>query len=150
MLRSILVFVLVLAVTIVLGVTAHSLFVMQAWTMAAAQAADAVPPSLSLSERLGWVGHDIIGMGPTYGVLVGIALLVAFIAAGLLARVTGLRAIVFAVAGAVAMIVLFMTLKAVLGTVGVFGARGVMGLAAQAGVGALAGILFAAIKPSAA
>src|SRR5438874_13303940 len=122
MLRSVLVFVLVLAVTIVLGVTAHSLFVMQAWSMAAAQAADAAPPSLSLAERAGWIGHAIVGMGPMYGALVGLALLVAFVAAGLLALVVGLCAIVSAVAGAVAMVVLFATLQAVLGTVGVLGA----------------------------
>ena len=141
---------LVLAVTVVLGTTAHSLFVMDAWANAAGMGAGTAPPTLAFADRVGWITHDIVGMGPMYGGLVGIALLVAFIAAGLVARVTGLRAIVFAVAGAVAMIVLFETLRAVLGTVGVFGARGTMGLAAQAGVGAFAGLLFAAFKPSAA
>jgi len=150
MLRSVLVYLLVLAVTVVIGVTTHSLFVMHAWTMAAAQAADAVPPSLSVPEHLNWIGHDIVGMGPMYGALAGVALLVSFIVAGLLARVTGSRTIVFVVAGAVAMLVLFTTLRAVLDTVAIFGARGAIGLAAQAGVGGLAGLLFATFKPSAA
>ena len=148
MLRAIIVFVLVLAVTVVLGTTAHSLFIMHAWTMAAVQASGATPTPPSTAEHIAWISHDIIGMGPMYATLVGIAFVIAFIAAGLVARVTGLRTIVFTVAGAVAIVILFETLKAVLGTVGVFGARGTMGLAAQAAVGGLAGLLFAAFKPS--
>ncbi len=148
MLRSILIFLLVLALTVVLGVTTHSLFVMDAWANAAGQADGSAPPALAFSDRIGWIAHDIVGMGLMYGTLVGIALAVAFVAASFLARVTGLRTIVFAVAGAVAMIVLFETLRAELGTVGVFGARGMVGTAAQAGVGALAGLLFAIFKPS--
>ena len=149
MLRSVLVFVLVLAVAIVVGITAHSLFIMDAWANAAGMGADADPPSLGLGERAGWIAHDIVGMGPMYGTLVGIAFAVAFVAAGWLARVTGLRTIVFTVAGAIAMVILFTLLKAELGTVGVFGARGAMGLAAQAAVGLLAGFLFATFKPAA-
>ena len=149
MLRSVLVFALVLAVTVVLGSTAHSLFVMDAWANAAGQAAGTGPAPLTFADRTGWIEHDIVGMAPLYATLVAIALLVAFVASGLLARVTGLRTIVFAVAGAVAMFVLFETVKAMLGTVGVFGARGAIGLAAQAAVGAVAGILFATLKPAA-
>jgi hypothetical protein len=148
MLRAIVVFVLVLALTVVLGSTAHSLFIMDAWANAVAQGTGSAPPAIGIAERTSWITHDIIGMAPLYTVLVGIAFLIAFSAAGLLARVTGLRAIVFAVAGAVAMLILFMTLKAELGTVGVFGARGTMGLAAQAAVGAFAGLLFAMFKPA--
>src|SRR5215813_13261181 len=112
MLRAIIVFVLVLAVTVVLGVTAHSLFIMHAWTMASVQASGAVPAPPSTAEHISWITHDIVGMGPMYATLVGIALAIAFTAAGLMARVTGLRTIVFVVAGAVAMLVLFATVKA--------------------------------------
>lgn len=148
MLRAIIVFVLVLAVTVVLGVTAHSLFIMHAWTLASVQASGAVPTPPSAGDHIEWITHDIVGMGPMYGILSAIALFIAFIVAGFFARVTGLRPIVFAVAGAVAMFVLFTTLKATLGTVGVFGARGMEGMAAQAAVGALAGLLFAIFKPA--
>ncbi|MBI1212072.1 MAG: hypothetical protein GC190_11460 [Alphaproteobacteria bacterium] len=147
--RAIIVFVLVLAVTVVVGIAAHSLFVMHAWTMAAVQASGAVPAPPSMADHIDWITHDIVGMGPTYGALVGIALIIAFIVAGYFARLTGLRVIVFAVAGAVAMYVLFTIMKLTLGTVGVFGARGAEGLAAQAAVGALAGFLFAVMKPAA-
>ncbi len=113
----------------------------------AASGAAPVPPSTA--DHIAWITHDIAGMGPMYGALSGIALFIAFIAAGFFARVTGLRPVVFAVAGAVAMFVLFTLLKATLGTVGVFGARGMEGMAAQAAVGALAGLLFATFKPAA-
>jgi hypothetical protein len=149
MLRAIIVFALVLAVTVVLGATAHSLFVMDAWANAAGQAAGTAPPVLAMSDRIAWITHDIAGMAPLYAILVGIAFAIAFTVAGLLARITGLRTIVFIVAGAIAMVVLFETVKVMLGTVGVFGARGTMGLAAQAAVGAIAGLLFATFKPAA-
>jgi len=69
--------------------------------------------------------------------------LVAFLIAGALARFTGYRTIVFGLAGALALFVLFTVMRSVLGTVGVFGARGPAGLAAQMAVGAIAGMLFA-------
>jgi hypothetical protein len=72
-----------------------------------------------------------------------IALLIAFLIAGLLARFTGSRSFIYGLAGALALFTLFTTLKVVLGTVGIFGARGPAGLAAQMAVGAVAGLLFA-------
>src|SRR5450432_1810893 len=99
MLRAVLVFVLVLAVTVVLGSTAHSLFVMDAWANAVAQGTGTAPPAISFADRAEWIEHDIVGMAPLYASLVGIGLLIAFTAAGFFARLTGLRTIVFAVAG---------------------------------------------------
>ena len=78
-----------------------------------------------------------------YCTLTSIALFVAFVIAGALARFTGFRVTVFGLAGALALFVLFTTLREVLGTVGVFGARGPAGLAAQMAVGAMAGLIFA-------
>jgi hypothetical protein len=63
--------------------------------------------------------------------------------AGVLARLSGFRVIVFGAAGALALFVLFTALKLVLGTVGIFGARGAIGLAAQMAVGLFAGVVFA-------
>ena len=89
-----------------------------------------------------------------YCAVTSIALFVAFLIAGALARFTGFRVVVFGFAGASALFVLFTIMRRVLGTVGVFGARGSGGLAAQMAVGALAGLLFArltkapAIKPA--
>jgi hypothetical protein len=75
-------------------------------------------------------------------------LFIAFVIAGVLTRFTGIRAIVFGIAGALALFVLFTVMKSLLGTVGIFGARGPAGLAAQMAVGAVAGVLFARLtKP---
>jgi len=135
-------FVAALVVMVLLGSIAHSLFIQEAWSSSVA-AAEGAPGEIPMDHRLAWIAHDLVGLEPLYGVLTAVALLGAFLAAGLVARFTGLRWIVFAVAGAVAIYVLFWALKTNLGTVGVFGARGEMGLAAQIFAGALAGLSFA-------
>jgi hypothetical protein len=142
LLRRLGAFVAALVVMALLGSIAHSLFVQDAWSSSVA-AAEGAPGELSMDHRLAWIAHDLVGLQPLYGILTGIALLIAFLAAGLFARFTGLRPIVFTVAGAVAIFVLFWAVKANLGTVGVFGARGTYGLAAQIVAGAIAGLSFA-------
>jgi hypothetical protein len=143
MIRRIAAFVAAVVTMVVLGSLAHSWFVQQAWLEAAAIGGSVPDPQLTMSERLTWMTHDLIGLQPLYGALTGIALLVAFLASGLVARFTGLRTIVFAVAGAVAIFVMFTVMKSQLGTVGVFGARGTMGLGAQVIAGLIAGLVFA-------
>jgi hypothetical protein len=150
MVRRLVAFLIAALVMAVLGTAMHSLFVQEAWLAAAAQANTGAPVALSIGDRLAWIGHDIVSMevgtapnAPPYGVLTSVGLLIALLAAGLVARFTGLRLIVFAVAGAVAMFVLFTALKMTVGTVGVFGARGVFGLGAQMLVGAIAGFAYA-------
>ena len=138
-------YVVALAAMVVMGSIAQSLFVQEAWSMAAGMADGAGPVAPPLADRINWIGHDLIGLQPLYGVLCAAALLIAFLAASLLSRFTGLRAIVIPVAGALAIFVMFTLLKMNLGTVGVFGARGEMGLGAQMLAGLLAGLLFASL-----
>lgn len=135
-------FVAALVVMVLLGSIAHSLFIQDAWSNAVA-AAEGAPGAIPMDHRLAWIAHDLVGLEPLYGMLTAVALLVAFLVAGLLARFTGLRPIVFTVAGAVAIYVLFWALRENLGTVGVFGARGTWGLAVQVLAGATAGLSFA-------
>lgn len=142
MLRRLLAFVVALIVMVVLGSIAHSLFIQAAWAEAAGMA-EGAPATLAMGERIEWITHDLVGLQPLFGALSAIALTIAFLAAGLMARFTGLRTIVFAVAGAVAIFALFTILKLVLGTVGVFGARGMFGLGAQMMAGLIAGLVFA-------
>lgn len=146
MVRRLVAFVIAALVMVVLGTLAHSLMVQQAWIDAANMGDDSVPAALSFGERASWFLTDLVGMEtnvPPYGALTSIALLIGFLAAGLVARFTGLRPIVFAVAGAVAIFVLFFALKSALGTVGVFGARGTLGLSLQIAAGLIAGWVFA-------
>jgi hypothetical protein len=127
----------------VLGTAAHSLLVQRAWSRAAGEADGTGPAAIAFDDRMAWFAHDLAGLFVGYTLITGIALLIAFLAAGALARFSGGRTLVFGLAGASSIWVLFTTLRIVLGTVGIFGARGPMGLAAQMAVGAMAGSLFA-------
>jgi len=143
MLRRIVAFVVAVAVMVVLGSAAHSFFVQHAWSIAAGHAGAASPASIPLADRISWAAHDLAGMIEPYAALTSIALLIAFLAAGVVARFSGRRVVVFGLAGAMALFILFTVLKMALGTVGIFGARGALGLAAQMAVGLVAGVLFA-------
>jgi hypothetical protein len=143
MLRRMFAFVVAAAAMVLLGSVAHSYFVQQAWSMAAGHAYGTAPAAIPFVDRISWAAHDLIGILLPYGALTSIALLVAFLIAGALARFSGFRVIVFGIAGALALFVLFMTMRRVLGTVGIFGARGPAGLAAQMAIGAIAGVVFA-------
>ena len=138
MVRRLAAFVSAVLITTVLGSISHSLFIQQAWIQAAGAGAE-----IPTGERISWITHDLIGLQPLYGGLIAAALLVAFLASGLLSRYTGLRTIVFPVAGALAMFTMFTIMRMELGTVGVFGARGTMGLAVQMAAGLIAGLVFA-------
>lgn len=129
-------------VMVLLGSLAQSLMVQQAWADAVL-AGEGSPGVLTFGERVSWILHDLTGMLPLYGSLVALALIIAFLVADFVARFTGLRPIVCAVAGAVAIVVMFTVMKMVLGTVGVFGARGALGLGLQATAGLIAGFVFA-------
>lgn len=145
MVRLLVAFVVALVVMVVLGTAAHSLMVQAAWTDAAAQAGGAAV-ALPLGDRVSWFVHDLLGMAPLFGALSGVALLVAFLVGTLMARFTGLRLVVLAVAGAVAIFVLFTVMKMTLGTVGVFGARGTLGLGLQMAAGLISGLVFAMLS----
>ena len=150
MVRWLIGFIVAALVMIVLGSLAHSLMVQEAWSAAVVNG-EGVPATLPFADRISWILHDLVGLEPLYGALTGVALFVAFLAGSLVARFTGLRPIVFAVAGVVAIFVLFTALKMALGTVGVFGARGTMGLGLQMTAGLIAGLIFAALtRPRAA
>jgi hypothetical protein len=143
MLRRVVAFVVAAVAMVLLGSAAHSYFVQRAWSSAAGHAFGTAPAAIPFADRISWAAHDLFGMFLPYCALTSIALLVAFVAAGGLARLTGFRVIVFGLAGALSLFVLFTVMKSVLGTVGIFGARGPAGLAAQMAVGAVAGVLFA-------
>jgi len=146
MLRRIIAFVVAAALMVVLGSAVHSFFVQSAWSMAAGLADGMPPAAIPLADRISWAAHDLFGMLLPYSAITSTALLIAFLAAGALTRVSGHRVIVFGVAGAAAIFVLFTAFRMLLGTVGVFGARGVVGLTAQMAVGLIAGVLFAKLS----
>ena len=83
--------------------------------------------------------------------LAGIALLIAFLIAGLaVAKIGGNRNAWFAVGGFAAMVALLMIIKAALGVMPVSGARSIAGILFQGIAGGVGGVLFAYLtKPSA-
>jgi hypothetical protein len=143
MLRRIVAFVVAAAVMVVLGSAAHSFLVQHAWSIAAGHAGGVGPAAIPMADRISWAAHDLAGMIVPYAAVSSIALLIAFLTAGVLAHFTGRRMVVFGLAGAMALYTLFTVLKMALGTVGIFGARGAIGLGAQMAVGLVAGVLFA-------
>jgi hypothetical protein len=143
MLRRVVAFVVAACAMVVLGSAAHSYFVQRAWSGAAGHAFGTAPAAIPFADRITWAAHDLFGMFVPYAAVTSIALLIAFLISGALARFIGFRAIVFGLGGALALFVLFTIMRNVLGTVGIFGARGATGLAAQMAVGAVAGVLFA-------
>jgi len=92
---------------------------------------------------------DVAGMGLTYGVILALGFLIAFSAAALTHRVSGLpRSTVFLVAGAISVAVTLALMKPVFfGANPIAGARTALGLAAQALAGGVAGFVFAALTP---
>jgi hypothetical protein len=148
MLRRIIAFVVAVAVMVVVGSAAHSFFVQVAWSHAAGEADGKGPAAIPFADRISWAAHDLVGMIGSYAGVTSIALLIAFLVAGLIARYSGRRVAVFGLAGAVALFTLFTVLRMRLGTVGIFGARGTAGLAAQMAVGLLAGVIFARLTAS--
>jgi hypothetical protein len=142
-LRRIVAFVVAVAVMVVLGSAAHSFLVQHAWSVAAGHAGGLAPAAIPIADRMSWAAHDVAGMIVPYAGLSSIALLIAFLIAGAVARFSGHRVVVFGLGGAVALFTLFRVLRIILGTVGIFGARGAIGLAAQMAAGLVAGLLFA-------
>jgi hypothetical protein len=147
MLRRVLAFVVAAAVMVVLGSAAHSYFVQEAWSVAAGHADGSAPAAIPFADRASWAVHDLRGMIRPYGIVTAGALLIAFLTAGAAAHFSGRRVIVFGLASALAILVLFTGLKLLFGTIGIFGARGAVGLAAQMAAGLIAGVLFAQLTP---
>lgn len=147
MLRRIVAFVVAAAVMVLLGSAAHSYFVQEAWSMAAGQADGTALAAIPFADRVSWAAHDLGGMILPYGAVTSIALFIALVTAGAVARFSGFRVIVFGVASALAIFALFTALRMLMGTVGIFGVRGAIGLAAQMAVGLVAGMLFAQLTP---
>jgi hypothetical protein len=147
MVRRIVAFLVAIATLVFLGSIAHSLFVQHAWLNAAAQSG-APTGGISFAERLQWIGHDLIGLQPSYGLVTTIALFLGLLLAGLITRYTRRRLAIFALAGAICIFTMYTILKLVLGTVGIFGARGTAGMLAQMLAGLIAAVLFAVLTPA--
>lgn len=103
----------------------------------------AVPPGL----RLEVTGRDLVGFAPSLGALTLLAFLVAFPVAGLLHRwIARRRTALYALAGAVAITVMLLSMEVALGLVAIAAARGAGGFAALVACGALGGWIFSRLS----
>ena len=93
--------------------------------------------------RLQSTFHDIAGLSTSYLPMVSIALLIAFLVAGLLAkRWPTQRLFLFMLAGAVGLVAIHVLMKALLGLSGIAATRTTLGLLSQGLAGALGGYFY--------
>lgn len=103
---------------------------------------------IGLAERLSTSAYDIFRLGSLYILFIAAGTLIAFLVGALVYRLAGFgRPIVYAVAGAVAMIVMLTFMKhAFFGVQLIGGARDTVGLIMQMVAGGLGGWLFATLS----
>lgn len=141
--RVILAFVVAVVVALLLGAAVLTWFDQMGYLAAHGTA-------LTLGERIGWYAGTLKGMAldvGLYPVLIAVGLLIAFLAAAVVKGIApDLRFWWYAGAGAVALVTVVLTLKAVMGLFVIPGARTAVGIAAQGVVGLIAGGIFAALS----
>lgn len=105
---------------------------------------------VSTGVRLQATLHDIAGLASSYLPLMAVAFLIALlVAAGLLKLFPSHPLLLYVLAGAVAVVTLHLTMKAVLGLSGIAATRSTLGLMGQGLAGALGGYLYFTIRNSA-
>ncbi|MFW5661762.1 MAG: hypothetical protein ACOC05_10305 [Oceanicaulis sp.] len=108
-----------------------------------------VGAEIGAEAAVSMMSDDLAGLGPLYGAILGLGLLVAFLAGSLVNRLIGLRPLVFAVAGAVCVaLALWLMEQVFFGVQLIAGARTLAGYVAQVAAGAAAGAVFAALTPA--
>lgn len=103
--------------------------------------------NIGFGQRLSMTAYDLVYLGSLYIIFVALGTLVAYLVGLLVFRVAGFgRPIVFAVAGAVAMLAMLMFMKqAFFGVHLIAGARDGLGIGMQMGAGVIGGLVFAAL-----
>lgn len=105
---------------------------------------------MTRGQQLSAYGDNLLGLAPTYGVILTVTLLIGFaVAAGVKRVLVPLAPIAYPVAGAVAVFVMLWMVEnlVISGGVGVLaGARGLVGTGLQMLAGALGGIVFAILR----
>jgi len=140
-LRVALAFILAVIVATVLGAVAHTQFVLARLS--------GLGVDISLGERLSMTLHDIVGMAPLFGAIVGAGFIVAMSAAALVFKLAGTqRTLIYVVAGAVSLGVTLMVMNAVFEITAIAGARSTLGFLAQMAAGAVGGMTFAKALPA--
>ena len=101
--------------------------------------------NIGFGDRLSMTAYDISHLGSLYAIFIAIALAIAFLASGLLYRFTKFgRPVIYAVAGAVAILIMLLAMKQTFFGVHIIaGARDGFGIALQMLAGSIGGWVFA-------
>ena len=132
-------FIAAMLVTVTVASFAHTHFTIQALRAVGAE----VPPSVALET----VSGDFIGLAPSFGVVIAIALLLGFIIAGIARRFVRLpRPIAFALAGGAALATALWLMRLSYEITPIASARTWTGFLTLAAAGALGGLVFASVS----
>lgn len=126
---------------VIVGVSiAHTQFVL------AALASIGAPASLAIN--LDTTMFDIVGLAPTLGPVIAIALAIGFMVAAVLKRVLlPLAPLAYPIAGAAAMATALVAMKLAYHTTPLAGARSMVGFLTMCAIGAIGGLVFSRLLP---
>lgn len=132
-------FIAAVLVTVTVATFAHTHFTIQALRAVGAE----VPPSVAMDTVRG----DFVGLAPSFGVVIAIALLLGFIIAGVARRFVRLpRPIAFALAGGAALATALWLMRLSYEITPIASARTWAGFLTLAAAGALGGLVFASVS----
>jgi hypothetical protein len=138
--RTLIAFIVAVVVGFLLASVLHSQFVLARLS--------AVGAEIGMGDRLAMTLGDILGLGGSYGLIIGIALAVGFLVAWIVKRcVKRLASVAYPLAGAAAIALALFLMHLQFEMTPVAGARGPLGFLAQCLAGALAGFVFAQLRP---
>lgn len=123
----------------VLASLLHSQFVMAELTM--------VGVEISLNDRLSMSLDDLIGLYPTYGIVIAVSFLIAFIVTALILKKLKLSPyILYTLAGGLGLTVALLAMHPILDITLLAGARSTFGFVCQSLAGAIGGGVFAHLR----
>ena len=126
-------------VAFVLASLLHSQFVMAELT--------SVGVDINFNDKLSMSFDDLVGLSPTYGVVIAISLLLAFsISTLLLKRLTVSPSILYFVRGGLGVTTALIAMHPILDITLIAGARSVFGFACQSLAGAIGGWVFSCLR----
>ncbi|MFC4701618.1 hypothetical protein ACFO4O_15795 [Glaciecola siphonariae] len=99
---------------------------------------------ITFAQRIQTTWQDMLGLAPTYGLIILVALTIAFSVSGLLRKKWNIAPkFIYPLAGGIAFLTMLLAMQPILNVTLLAGARGISGLLMQVCAGLIAGICFA-------
>ncbi len=103
--------------------------------------------TIPIAERFSATWHDLLGMAPSYGLVILVALILAFSITDFINRKLKISShILYPIAGGVGFLVMLLAMQPLLNVTLIAGARGAMGFSLQVFAGVVAGMCFASLR----